>query len=418
MKGLKPYFEQDGITIYHGDCREVLPTCGNFEACVTDPPYGLEFMGKGWDRGVPGVDFWKTVLQALKPGGILFSFGGTRTFHRLTCAIEDAGFEIRDCLSWLYGSGFPKSLDISKAIDKAERGVPQGGIDPTSPNHGKYKSGCSEENPTGRGFGAGPGQFMKDQGSKVTRETGKTAKLWNGWGTALKPAWEPIILAMKPLEGTFAENAQRHGVAGVNVDGGRIPTDDNWKASTRKPSESIGTFKTKTRTTKQNPQGRWPANVVLDEEAGRIVDDQAGERPPGAWPQNRSGIGYGSTSKGVAEIERREGTKGGASRFFYTAKASHADRGNIEYSAMPLFGVAADEDRNTHPTVKPLSLMTWLLTLASTPTGGRTLDPFMGSGSTLVAAKSLGRVAVGIDIEEKYCEIAVRRLRQEVSLAE
>jgi len=284
MTAPTPYYDKDGITIYCGDCRDVLPALepDSVDAIVTDPPYGLEFMGKDWDK--LGTSAWRTgagmsdcglgdrptkwvsfgsgdnanatcgncggrmrgkkrceckspdwrvkgkplgernakaeqgramqewhyqwaveALRVAKPGAHLLAFGGTRTHHRLMVAIEDAGWEIRDCLMWLYGTGFPKSLDVSKAIDKAARGVPHGGSDPTSPNHGKYKGGCSESNVKGQGFGAGPGQFMSEQGIKDERELVAAAKQWDGWGTALKPAHEEIILARKP----FPPNTER-----------------------------------------------------------------------------------------------------------------------------------------------------------------------------------------------------------------
>ena len=164
--------------IIQGDCQETMAKMdsNSVDAIVTDPPYGLKFMGNKWDYNVPSVEVWQECLRVLKPGGHLLCFAGTRTHHRMACNIEDAGFDIRDMIAWVYGSGFPKSHNISKAIDKAARGVPHGGSDPTSPNHGKYKGGCSEENPSGQGFGAGPGHFMKEQGDKDERELVKPAE--------------------------------------------------------------------------------------------------------------------------------------------------------------------------------------------------------------------------------------------------
>lgn len=187
--------------VIHGDCLDVLRSMpsDSVDSIVTDPPYGLSFMGKRWDYDIPSVEVWVECLRVLKPGGHLLAFAGTRTQHRMACRIEDAGFEIRDMLAWVYGSGFPKSLDVSKAIDKAERGVPQGGADPTSPNHGKFKGGCSDDNPTGRGFGAGPGAFMVEAGERADRELVPQAQAWDGWGTALKPSHEPLTWATKPL---------------------------------------------------------------------------------------------------------------------------------------------------------------------------------------------------------------------------
>lgn len=404
----KPYYDHGGITIYHGDCREILPSLGPIDSCVSDPPYGLEFMGKGWDKGVPGVEFWKIILAALKPGAMLMAFGGTRTYHRLACAIEDAGFGIRDCLSWLYGSGFPKSLDVSKAIDKSA-GVERSADGPTQSvqNHNLPGTGARFRNPSELN-----GERITVP--KFTIPSTESAKLWNGWGTALKPAWEPIILAMKSLDGTFADNAQRHGVAGLNVNEGRIPIDGESPTAKRrkygyKPnlekaheSESRGALRDRTDPVKKSiphPSdnlGRWPANVALDEEAARLLDEQSGSRKAGAWPKKSGGIGYGSTSKERENQERLESNSSGASRFYYTSKASKKERG----------------EGNKHPTVKPLALMRWLLTLVATPTGGVTLDPFAGSGTTLVAAQGLSQKAIGIELEEKYCEIAANRLRQ------
>ena len=308
----KPYFQDELTTLYCGDCLDILPELSGITGCLTDPPYGLEFMGREWDSlgrkqalrgatsglpiglgsgrgtsptaGRPGLDLsleaqnamqewhlqWaKALLSCCLPGAPLLAFGGTRTHHRLWCAIEDAGWELRDTLTWLYGSGFPKSLDIAKTIDKAARGVPQGSSDPTSPAHGKYKGGCSGESPQGRGFGAGPGAFMKEQmESAERRELIPEAQLWQGYGTALKPAFEPICLAMKPNDGTFAHNALTHGIAGLNIDGGRIGTDtQRGERYNGKPSlggQSRGIYSDFPHETSwQVPQGRWPANLIL-----------------------------------------------------------------------------------------------------------------------------------------------------------
>lgn len=300
------------------------------------------FMGKEWDGSKVALDpaTWRAVYRVLKPGGTMLVFGGTRTFHRVTTAIEDAGFEIRDCMMWLYAQGFPKSLNLEKA-------------------------------------GAGGA--------------------WRGWGTALKPAWEPIVVAMKPLDGTFAANAQKHGVAGLNIDGGRIATDwsdrsEAWKRSGHSakpdaaapPGQGINC----------HAAGRWPANVVLDEVAGSLMDEQSGDRrSAGLYPTTYSNSeGYGG---GIGKVQGQlYADSGGASRFLYCAKASKAERG----------------EGNDHPTVKPLSLMRYLCRLTKTPTGGVVLDPFMGSGSTGVAALQEGRAFVGVDLEEKHVEIARRRM--------
>lgn len=377
---MKPYYSDDWVTLYHGDCREVLPTLKPVETCITDPPYGLSFMGQDWDHGVPGVHFWEAVMDALLPGALLFAFGGTRTWHRLACGIEDAGFELRDTVCWLYGAGFPKSLDISKAIDKA--------------------AGAERDRYDRPAFGD---TFSDDGGTTYGTAISNTpateaAKLWDGWGTAMKPAWEPVIVSMKPLDGTFAENAMKHGVAGLHIDGGRIgmreTNESGWSKTGSRASENRAmSGPNYARPPKDEAGlGRWPANVILDEEAAAMLDAEVGEaggglvRPyervsdayySGRWPDSYGG-GYDDS--------------GGPSRFFYTSKASRAERAGT-----------------THPTVKPLDLMAYLCNLTATPLRGTVLDPFAGSGSTLIAARQTGRKAIGIEESEEWCEQAVKR---------
>lgn len=383
---MKPYYSDAFVTIYCGDCRDVLPSLESVETCLTDPPYGLSFMGRDWDHGVPGEPFWSLVADALLPGAMCLAFGGTRTFHRLTCAIEDAGFEVRDCMMWLYGSGFPKSMDVSKAIDAAAGELVPGDVLPSSRTSGESVTGIATA-------------FREKRAANPQTEA---AKHWHGWGTALKPAWEPIILAMKPLEGTFAENALTHGVAGLNIDGARIGTGGQWKWSSprgdalryggddpRMPAPNEQGVETR------SDSGRWPANLVLDEEAAAMLDEQSGNLRTGRLGAH-SDNGMWSSGRDVDYADSETG--GGASRFFYTSKASRADRG----------------PGNDHPTVKPSDLMKWLVKLTATPTGGTILDPFMGSGTTVYAAKEMGRKAIGIELEERYCEIAAKRLSQGV----
>ena len=398
--------------ILQGDCVEVLRgmAAGTFDACLCDPPYGLEFMGKAWDHGVPARETWAEVLRVLKPGGFMLAFGGTRTHHRLMCAIEDAGFEIRDCMMWLYGSGFPKSLDISKAIDKAARGVPQGGADPTSANHGKFKGGCSEDNERGRGFGAGPGQYMREAGETVKRELVPAAQPWESYGTALKPAYEPIIVAMKPCEGTFAENALKHGVAGLDIDGGRIESGARpWRGLRRNKSSdearnAYGEGFAGSYAMDDTEVGRWPANVILDQDAAAQLDQATGTLTSGANPERRHSPktrnAYG-TFEGQPECTPARGAdSGGASRFFYCAKASRSERG----------------EGNTHPTVKPLKLCEYLARLILPPkrdTPRRLIVPFSGSGSEMIGATAAGwDEVVGIELNPDYCQMASARLAQ------
>jgi site-specific DNA-methyltransferase (adenine-specific) len=435
---VKPYYEEDGITIYHGDCENVLPELpeASFDACITDPPYGLSknkqrspqrkcgvgqnkpgFMGMQWDARVPGAEVWAGVLRALKPGAHTLAFGGTRTHHRLMCAIEDAGFEIRDVCMWLYGSGFPKSLDISKAIDKTA-GAERLNIGTRQAEGGRnYESWRAKEGRTDL-----PPNLHKVTDIPVTLPPTDAAKQFDGYGTALKPAWEPIILGMKPTEGTFAENALSHGVAGLNVDGSRIATDEtlsfgsmeigygvrygkrgrNGEASAdRRHTESGGTnFAATPGPRGGDPAGRWPANLILDKESAALLDQQSGVLSSGGYPPlggQRSHVSVYSKPNERGE-QRFTSSEGGASRFFYCAKADSAERGT----------------GNNHPTVKPLDLMRYLVKLLAPPSGGIFLEPFMGSGTTLIACKAMGIKAVGIEQEEKYCEIAAKRLSQGV----
>ena len=383
-----------------GDCREVMAGMdeGSVDAIVTDPPYGLEFMGKGWDRGVPGLEFWSAALRVAKPGAHLVAFGGTRTFHRLACAIEDAGWEIRDCLSWLYGQGFPKSLDVSRAIDKAA-GLTRERI-PHSP---------------GTGFGSGSTvAYAQDAWTTANSNTladprplTPEAEPWSGWGTALKPAWEPIILARKPLAGTVAANVLEHGTGALNVDGCRIaaPAGDREEYGIdRDESAGRNRFAYSPHNADRLPYhrpkaGRWPANVVLDEEAAAMLDAQSGEQKDGtSVNRNRDGGNHNHVYGAYAKPPRPDwtyGGSGGASRFFYTAKATSGER---HYAG-----------KNHHPTVKPVDLMRWLCRLV-TPPGGLIVDPFMGSGSTGIAALAEGFCFTGIEKEQAYLEIARKRI--------
>ncbi len=451
---MMPYYEADGITIYCGDCREVMPQLG--EPCdfvLTDPPYGLEFMGKDWDKGIPGPRFWHEVLRVAKPGAHLLAFGGTRTHHRLMCAIEDAGWEIRDTLMWVYGSGFPKSLDVSKAIDKAagvEREV-VGRYELPDVADGLRHKGWECTNTTEVGVFGVSGQ------STITAPATDGAKLWHGWGTALKPAWEPIILAMKPLDGTFAENAMRHGVAGLAIDKARIPTNGEQGVRVHNGKVYEGVAEGYQRPNKSKymtktdwymvASGRFPANVIHDgseEVMGLFLETTSGARK-GGEPYKRGRFEGQKGALGLKVGTSCEGSHGSAARFFkacpygdedfeavrtiYCPKASRAER-DMGLEDMPLVEFQTgcggdfptddqgrDRDRfkvkahNSHPCIKPLALLRYLLTLLSTPTGGLVLDPFLGSGSTLVAAKQLGRRAIGIEISEEYCQIAARRVQ-------
>lgn len=384
------------LQVFHGDCREVMAELEpeSVTAIVTDPPYGLSFMGKGWDHGVPGVEFWTAALRVVKPGGMLLAFGGTRTYHRLACAIEDAGWEIRDCLSWLYGSGFPKSLDVSKAIDKAagaDRKV-------VSEKRSRFKSG-----PPGSGSSLNVSKYgdtrpTGEDGYQIKVETAPATDLardWSGYGTALKPAWEPILLAMKPLDGTFAENAERYGVAGLNVDECRVGADGGTRGSNYAKTGLLGIGGKADIV--QIDAGRFPANLALDEEAARELDAQSGQQRDGVAVKRNTPKGKktGRIFKlGNTGVDATFGAGGGASRFFYTAKAGKRDRGRI----------------NNHPTVKPEGLMRWLVRMVKMPEGTVILDPFMGSGSTILAANAEKVKSIGIELELDSCKIMRERL--------
>jgi predicted RNA methylase len=347
------------IDLRHGDCRTVMATMEpeSVDAIVTDPPYGLSLMGKEWDHGVPGVAFWAEALRVAKPGAHLLSFGGTRTFHRLAVAIEDAGWEIRDCIMWVYGSGFPKSHNVSKAIESHEK---FGGSGTVMMRKAVMGEEYTESVAKGT-FRNGSQRTMNSIASKGPEFIPSTdaAKEWDGWGTALKPAWEPIIVARKPLIGTVAENVLSHGTGAINVDRCRVGTDvvtiNTWDDGAKPFGGGAGhTY------SQRKVQGRWPANVLHD--------------------------GSDDTTAGM----------GGASRYFYSAKTGPSDRN--------------DGCNNSHPTVKPTDLMTWLCQLV-TPPGGVVLDPFCGSGSTGRGAKRAGASKfLGIELDAEYIEIARRRI--------
>jgi site-specific DNA-methyltransferase (adenine-specific) len=398
-------------TLHTGDCRDVMATlpAESVDAIVCDPPYGLSFMGKGWDHGVPGVDFWVEALRVLKPGGHLIAFGGTRTYHRLAVAIEDAGFEVRDCLMWLYGSGFPKSLDVSKAMDKQAGAVRVEGA--------RVWQG-----------GKRSGGIVKDNDNELTSEriiydapNTDLAKEWHGWGTALKPAYEPAILARKPLRGTVADNVAQWGTGGLNIDGCRVG--DEVLSEQKAGQRNIFAFNRHNITTPQRV-GRWPANVILDEEAAAALDAQSGERASGGQGRRRESSGLFGLG-GDSGLNVWHGGTGGASRFFYTAKASQSEREagldgveakrEADRTADDLPGGDNPRNRtntaraNHHPTVKPIALMRYMIRLVA-PRGAVVLDPFMGSGSTGCAAMVEGMQFVGIDITPEYVDIARRRL--------
>ena len=405
------------MKILEGDCVEVMRGMDDesVDAIVTDPPYGLGFMGKAWDDLPPGLEWAQECLRVLKPGGHLLAFGGSRTYHRLAVAVEDAGFEIRDQIMWLYGSGFPKSLDVSKAIDKATVGVKVVG----QGRAGKTALGQSSSwNHTNE-----PHRF------DITEPNSPDAKKWSGWGTALKPAHEPIVVARKPLVGTVAENVLRFGTGALNVDGCRIGIAEGDEPAAGHPTATFGTQETESGGDGSGgwiaAAGRWPANLILDEAAGRLLDEQSGERPSGSRAAGEyGGIGTGAIygTGGDAALGAIEANTGGASRFFYCAKAGKAERnaGLDEFPQVKGGSMVGEETRpdrptnhpiraNHHPTVKPISLMAYLVRLV-TPPNGTVLDPFLGSGTTGCAAALEGFDFIGIERESDYIAIAEARI--------
>jgi site-specific DNA-methyltransferase (adenine-specific) len=381
--------------LIHGDCLEKLkelPDC-SVDSVVTDPPYGLSFMGKKWDYDVPSVEVWKECLRVLKPGGHLLAFAGTRTQHRMAVRIEDAGFEIRDMIAWVYGSGFPKSLDVSKAIDKAA---------------GVEREVVGKRN-TAVGNGGTGNNFLTENSRNrfvdITTPATEAARQWQGWGTALKPALEPITVARKPLVGTVAANVLEYGTGALNVDGCRVAVpaadkknyDANMACHERYADgrDKLGGYEggwNADPSTINNTGARWPANLIHD----------GSEEVVGLFPQagggfgkrgGRNGATVGDYGMGATMETVGYGDSGSAARFFYCAKSSKKDRG----------------EGNTHPTVKPTDLMRYLCRLV-TPLGGVVLDPFMGSGSTGKAAVIEGFKFIGIEREGSYMEIAQARI--------
>jgi site-specific DNA-methyltransferase (adenine-specific) len=324
---LESRFPSEGcvsVRILEGDCLSVMPTldANSIDAVVCDPPYGLKFMGREWDHGVPGVPFWEAALRVAKPGAHLVAFGGTRTFHRLTCAIEDAGWEIRDCLMWLYGSGFPKSLDVSKAIDKAL------GAERTRFTPNQYAARRPNGVRKGTAFADDNYEWQTPVDSSAATDD---ARQWEGWGTALKPAWEPIILARKPFKGTVASNVLEHSTGSLNVDGCRIEG-EAWKAHRATGLASTKFFtdgEAKEIDKAPHALGRWPANVVFDEEAAALLDEQSGDVKAGGSLQGTEPSTPFTNCYGEMKGRRvweSYADAGGASRFFYTAKASRSER--------------------------------------------------------------------------------------------
>ena len=409
-----------------GDCRKILREMppNSVDSAVTDPPYGLAvppdpekllshwlrgrefvprgkgFMGQAWDASVPSPMMFRELFRVLRPGAHAVVFAGSRTVDLMGLSMRLAGFEIRDQLQWIYGSGFPKSLDVSKAIDKSA-GVWRGRAGPMNSDNSAMGGGNYERTP---------------KGSPATAD----ALRWQGFGTALKPAHEPIILARKPLVGTVAANYIEHGTGGINVDGCRIPSIEPTGWGGGGSSLFDGGLSRESKIAHRENLGRFPANILMDESAGALLDAQSGDRP------GMSGGGIHTSSGGMfGAIDGNEGhlrgDSGGASRFFFCAKACRAEReAGLEHLEPIRRSDGRGKDienprlrttarRNHHPTVKPIALMRWLCRLV-TPPGGLIVDPFTGSGTTGIAASVEGFSFAGCELSEEFARIARERI--------
>lgn len=403
--------------LYLGDCIDILKNIedNSISSVVTDPPYGIRFMNKKWDYQIPSVEIWQEIFRVLKPGGHMLCFGGTKTYHRLVCNIEDAGFEIRDCIMWVYGSGMPKSMSISRAIDKyygvdGEREVI--GLKPNLHSSGDFKKHDGYKRPWMESSDA------NEKTMQLTSSVTEEAKWWDGWGTAIKPAYEPIVLARKPIsEKTLVENVLKWGVGCLNVDECRViptgecltggadskstPRSEGWDRPWRKDTVVYSGFmeRRKENIVKATQMGRFPANLIHDgsdevldlfEEFGDNKGQLAEVR--GTEPSECHVNVYSKRERGGIYYPKKD-ELGSAARFFYCAKASPKERGK----------------GNTHPTVKPIALLKYLIKLI-TPKGGVVLDPFIGSGSTALAAGESGYYWLGIDKDKETFDIAQRRI--------
>lgn len=416
----------EAVTLHQGDCLEVLRTLPDesVHAVVTDPPYGLSsttpeqvarclkewasgdttfapakrggFMGKDWDSFVPPPAVWEECYRVLKPGGHLLAFAGSRTQDLMGMSVRLAGFDIRDNFAWLYGSGFPKSMDVSKAIDKAA-----GAERDRVPNPLAEKQAAS--------IGTTDYGDYQAVSEIAPHPATPEAQQWEGWGTALKPAFEPVIMARKPFKGTVAANVLEHGTGAINIDASRIAvsSDDDIHAKNPHTKGGFGHGGASVygasggASAYDPPAGRFPANVLLDESQAAALDEQSGESkspPVGSRTKTKprkSGSMAGGFEHDPEGMENGYGDSGGASRFFYCAKAPKSERPKVD-------GVA-------HPTVKPLALMRYLVRMV-TPPGGVVLDPFAGTGTTLQAARDEGFHAIGIEAQAEYIPLAKQRL--------
>ena len=420
------YSESKEYKLYKGNMLDMLEVIksNSIDAIITDPPYELNFMGKGWDKsGIAfNVEAWKKCYEALKPGGHLLAFGGSRTFHRIACAIEDAGFEIRDTIMWLYGSGFPKSMDIGLAIDKKM------GVDNRTGNV------RTDGKATNSGSGCYNCNDGKDSSMKKVFEERQSQNEWAGWGTQLKPSYEPIIVARKPVENSVIDNVMKYGVGGINIDECRVPAKQGeYEIKHYTKEDCFQNLKPKESKFQVEPQpdGRFPANVIL------TYDDTDFDEVCGGFPNTKTGVvNVGNTnSKGLFGSGKtfipnqiNGGDEGSASRYFYCAKASKFDRDE----GLDIFTESKVNDgrkkpvdnafqrgetprKNVHPTVKPVDLMRYLVRLVS-PKGATILDCFNGSGSTGKAVmfenkeRNANYKYIGIELTEEYLPISKARI--------
>ena len=386
----------DKFTLYNDDCLNALRTMedNSIDSCVTDPPYGLSFMGKSWDYDVPKKEIWEEVFRVLKPGAHLLAFFGSRTYHRGVVQIEDAGFEIRDQIMWLYGSGFPKSHNIGKAIDA------QAGAKRTVVGTRKHPT-LKDVNKIEESANAAHGDNTWKREWDLTAPATEDAAQWEGWGTALKPAHEPIVVARKPITQTVAKNVVEHGTGAINIDGCRVVVAPDDDVFAKNPNTKGGfghgnaaVYGDSNGAPEYDPtKGRWPANVIHD------GSDEVMQSFPNETP-----------------------------RFFYSAKTSKSDKdegledflakkvvsfqtgGGASGKPSSLSAGRDTEYKNIHPTVKPTELMKYLCRLV-TPKNGVVLDPFMGSGSTGKAAAQEGLNFIGVEMSKEYFEIAEARIK-------
>ena len=439
---MKRFCSEEDYTLYLGDMAEVLDSLkpNSIDAIVCDPPYELGFMGKDWDNA--GISYrkqtWEKCLRVLKPGGYLLAFGGSRTFHRIACAIEDANFEVRDTIMWLYSSGFPKSMNISKGIEAKE----QYGKAGTRQKRKIEQSSDGKEYTVKQTNNGAMGEIYEAT-RKEYEPKSELAKQWSGWGTCLKPAFEPIIVARKPFNGSLVDNVIKYGVGGMNIDECRVGDEQRTQFS--------GRSQVKTTVYSEFPQdnahyeevcGRFPANVIHDgseEVCAGFPDSGQGN---GKKPYNYAGKEYNNKDTSMFNGDKPQAPSnyndsGSAARYFYCAKASKKDRDEglddfegkkagammaniadkMQLGAASLNGTPKEiqPKKNMHPTVKPTKLMQYLVRLV-TPKGGTVLDPFMGSGSTGKAVmyenkeRNANYKFIGVDVTEEYFPIAQARI--------